>query len=48
MDALEFALKTLSTTNLFASLPAFKATKTMELEVVLQLVFKADAHILIT
>jgi hypothetical protein len=46
MDALEFALKTLSTTNQCASLPAFKDSKTMELEVVLLLVFKVDVHIL--
>jgi len=46
MDALEFALKTLSTTNQCASLPAFKDSKTTELEVVLLLVFKVDVHIL--
>jgi hypothetical protein len=48
MDALEFALKILSTTNQSASLPAFKDSKTTESEVVLPLPFKVDAHILTT
>lgn len=46
MHAQEFALRTLSTTNQFASLPASKDSKTTELEVVLLLAFKVDAHIL--
>jgi hypothetical protein len=47
-NALEFALRTLSTTNQSASLPAFKDSKTTEWEVVLLLASKVDAPILTT